>query len=223
MKTREELVAGYDRLALEYAAHYCDELDREPFDRSLLRRFAETGPDGTVCDLGCGPGHIAAYLDELGTPVIGVDLSPHMVAEARRRYPNIDFQVGDMLDLPFETASVAGIVAFYSIIHLKPAELGGAFREMYRVLRPGGLVAVKFHKGQGDVSMEDVWGTGVTFSCTLFEPEQVLSAVEQALLRTLETTVRWTYEGEDSTQSAYVLAEKPPTQEPRAEGSAQAE
>src|SRR5659263_554978 len=78
MKTREELVAGYDRLALEYAAHYCDELDREPYDGGRLRRCAEGGADGTVGDVGCGPGHIAACLDELGTPVIGGDLSPHM-------------------------------------------------------------------------------------------------------------------------------------------------
>ena len=56
---------SYDRVAAEYSQRIGDELDHKPLERQLLDRFA-AGVTGRVCDLGCGPGHIAAYLREQG-------------------------------------------------------------------------------------------------------------------------------------------------------------
>src|ERR1022692_3312524 len=115
----EGIVATYDAIAEQYAADYFDELCRKPFDRELLTKFAQLiPPRGRVCDMGCGPGHVARYLAGLGLDPLGVDISESMVAVARRLNPRLQFQQGDMLRLQFADESFAGIAAFYSLIHI---------------------------------------------------------------------------------------------------------
>jgi len=206
MRTREK-PSSYDQLAAEYANRFCGELDGKPFDRSILRRFAEAVRDGQVCDVGCGPGHVAAHLASLGVTTVGIDKSPQMIAEAKCRFASIDFQVGDMLSLPLEADSLAGIVAFYSIICLKRSMLLQAFREMNRVLRPGGLLLVSFHRGYDELHEDRVWGTEVSLDCTLFEPDEVARALQEADFSIAETTVRRPYETEYPTQRVYIVAD----------------
>ncbi|HID30164.1 MAG TPA: class I SAM-dependent methyltransferase [Desulfobacterales bacterium] len=208
MMTREELIGKYDQLAYEYAERFCDEIEGKPFDRHLLQRFAEAIPVGTVCDMGCGPGHIAAHLESLNIDVFGVDLSPRMIDEARRRYPFVGFQVGDMLDLKIKAQTLGGIVALYSIIHLGRDMLRDAFQEFNRVLLPGGLLLVSFHKGQGELHEDGVLDTQVSFDCALFEPEEVELRMDEAGFSIVETTVRRPYDIEYPTHRVYVLADK---------------
>jgi ubiquinone/menaquinone biosynthesis C-methylase UbiE len=59
-----------------------------------------------------------------------------MIAVDRRDYPQGEFREGDFLGLPAADGEFGAAVAFYSIIHLQPAELGRAFAEIHRVLRP---------------------------------------------------------------------------------------
>jgi trans-aconitate methyltransferase len=68
---RRDLVqTTYDRLAVEYASHLADELAGKPLNRQLLDRFAdEVRGSGPVCDLGCGPGHVARYVNDRGVDV----------------------------------------------------------------------------------------------------------------------------------------------------------
>src|SRR3982074_2982987 len=96
----------WDRLAKEYARRLFDELRYKPFDCELLDRFAaEVGP-GDVCDMGCGPGHVARYLKQRGVSVLGLDLSPEMLEQARKLNPDISFREGNMmsLDIPKENS-----------------------------------------------------------------------------------------------------------------------
>jgi trans-aconitate methyltransferase len=87
----------YDRLAAEYARRLYDELQHKPLDRKLLDRFAADIKDcGEVCDMGCGPGHVARYLRDAGATVFGLDLSAGMLEQARRLNPDIDFREGNM-------------------------------------------------------------------------------------------------------------------------------
>ena len=74
---RKEYQVSYDRVADEYVRRIADELRHKPLDRELLERFAASVRDaGPVCDMGCGPGHVAHYLYELGVQVCGIDSSP---------------------------------------------------------------------------------------------------------------------------------------------------
>ena len=86
---------SYDQIADEYARRIYHELQGKPFDRELLSRFAKaSGGLWEVCDMGCGPGHVARYLQSLGANVFGLDISPAMAEQARRLNPGIQFSSG---------------------------------------------------------------------------------------------------------------------------------
>jgi SAM-dependent methyltransferase len=81
---------GYDLVADEYAAHFRDKLDGKPFDRKMLDWLVEqVNGLGLICDLGCGPGQVARYLQSRGAKVCGIDLSAEMVKRARALNPEI--------------------------------------------------------------------------------------------------------------------------------------
>jgi uncharacterized protein YceH (UPF0502 family) len=88
--------ASYDAVAGAYADELADELTGMPFETWLLDRVAAHAAGGPVVEVGCGPGHATAYLAERGADAMGIDLSPGMVAEARRRFPDGSYEVGDL-------------------------------------------------------------------------------------------------------------------------------
>jgi SAM-dependent methyltransferase len=109
MDRRAALQRSYDRVTPEYAARFFDELAHKPLDRALLDCFAEQVPrSGPVADVGCGPGQIGRYLLGRGLRVVGVDLSPAMVALAAQLTPEIPFRQGNMLALDVPDGAWAG-------------------------------------------------------------------------------------------------------------------
>jgi SAM-dependent methyltransferase len=100
--------------------------------------------------VGSGPGNVTALLHRLGVPVFGVDVSPRMVALARRAHPGIRFHVGSMeaLDLPDRT--LGGLLALFSVIHVPDRHLPAVFAEFRRVLAPGGYLLLCFQTGTGE-------------------------------------------------------------------------
>lgn len=90
----------YDAIAEDYAALFEGKHAATPLDRAILAAFAElVGGEGTVADVGCGPGRSTAHLASLGLRVYGLDLSESMLAVARRENPDLRFEQGSMLDL----------------------------------------------------------------------------------------------------------------------------
>lgn len=209
-----ETQQSYDRVATEYAARIFDELQYKPFDRALLDRLAAmTSPLGPICDLGCGPGQVARYLHDQGFSAIGVDLSAGMVAEARRLSPDIIFEQGSVLDLPFEDSALGGIAAFYSVIHIPRPQLGQAFAEMCRVVKPGGAVLIAFHLGDADRHLDEWWDLPVALDFYFFRPEEVEVPLAEAGFEIVETLERDPYpDVEHQGRRAYVLATKPGSQ-----------
>ncbi len=147
---------SYDAVAEEYAARIADELKDKPLDLQLLDRFA-ANVSGPVCDVGCGSGHVTRYLHDHGADVFGIDLSPGMLARARRLNPDVRFEVSDMQALTLADASVAGITAFYSLIHISRANIVAVLRELKRVLKPNGLLFVAFHIGDETSHLQEWW------------------------------------------------------------------
>jgi SAM-dependent methyltransferase len=215
----DDLREGYDRVAGTYAERIARELAGKPFDRELLDRFAGlTGPIGPVYDLGCGPGHVARYLHERGVDVVGIDLSPGMVAEAERLNPGLTIRVGDMAALNVADGSVGGIVAFYSVIHVPRDCHPALFAAWRRVLRPGGYLLLSFHLGESDRHVDDLWGIPVSLDFLFFTAEEIVRAIDGAGLAIVDRIVRPPYpEVEVQTERCYVLARKPDqTDEPSA-------
>jgi predicted TPR repeat methyltransferase len=103
--------AAYDAVAVDYDRQLGDELDVKPLDRALLTAFVELVESGTIADMGCGPGHATRYLATQHDDVLGVDLSPAMIAIARAHSPRLTFTAGSMLQLAVADAAWTGAVS----------------------------------------------------------------------------------------------------------------
>jgi SAM-dependent methyltransferase len=205
----EGIVPSYDAIAEEYAQTYFDELDGKPFDRDMLDRFAATVKDrGRVCDLGCGPGQIARYLAAHGVDAFGIDASASMVATARRLNPMLQFRQGDFFHLPLGDGELAGVAAFYCLIHCARGELGNAVVEIHRVLMPGGRFLMAVHAGEGEVGREEAYGKRVALVATLFSEDEVRAALTIAGFRIDELVTREPYPFEYPSRRIYVTATK---------------
>ncbi len=209
--TVESIRQNYDSVADEYARRIFDELRNKPLDRELLDRFAAaTAGRGEVCDMGCGPGHIARHLREAGASVFGLDLSPRMLEQARELNPGMQFRPGNMLALDLPDNSLAGITAFYAIVNLPPALLPTVFSEMHRVLQPDGLLLLAFHNGDEERHLTEFLDRPVDMSFHLFEPAALGRLLESAGFVIEEIVEREAYpQVEHPTRRAYIFARKP--------------
>jgi SAM-dependent methyltransferase len=175
--------AAYDAVAADYAEHFRTELEAKPLGRAMLAAFAElvraTGA-GPVADVGCGPGRVTAHLHSLGLTAFGVDLSPGMVAVARRAHPDLRFDEGSMTALDLPDGAVRGIVAWYSIIHIPPERLPAAFGEFRRVLAPGGRLLLAFQVGDEALHLTEGFGHAISLDFYRLSPDRVAGLLEQA-------------------------------------------
>lgn len=179
--TWPDIAATYDAVAEDYAAAFADELAGKPFDRSLLDAFAASVPAGPVLDVGCGAaGHVTRYLADRDVHAVGLDVSAGVCAAARRLQPQLSFLVADVRSLPLADASAAGLVAFYSLIHLPRPELPAALRECRRVLAPGASMLLSFHGGAGELTADDWFGRAVTVRATLVSATELTALVSSA-------------------------------------------
>lgn len=176
--------ASYDTVAESYADVVRNLLDDAPYERASLALFADlvrASGGGPVADVGCGPGRITAHLRQYGVETFGIDLSPAMIEVARRDHPGIRFDVGSMTHLGLADASVAGLVAWYSLIHIPDDEIGAVLAQFRRVLRPGGPLLLGFHVG-GDsrLKTEGYGGHPMNVYVHRRQPAQVTTWLEDA-------------------------------------------
>ena len=87
------------------------------------------------------------FLNEAGTPALGVDLVPEFIEHARAAYPGIPFRTGSLDALDVSTGSVGGVLAWYSLIHHEPDTIRTPLLEFGRVLSPGGALLIGFFDG----------------------------------------------------------------------------
>lgn len=206
---------AYDGVAERYARMFSGELARRPLDRALLGAFAElvrsqaaaAGAPAAVADLGCGPGHITAHLHDLGVEAFGVDLSPQMIALARRDRPGLRFEVGNMQGLALADGALGGIVAWYSIIHTPPERVPALFAEFARLLAPGGQLLLGFQAADPGVGVPQ-WHPHLVTPSHRWPPEAIIALLGRAgfvasarLLRDPDATERL--------PSAVLLAHRP--------------
>ncbi|MFE7295608.1 class I SAM-dependent methyltransferase [Streptomyces sp. NPDC057579] len=107
-------------------------------EEPVVHRLLDRGPVGTALDAACGTGRQTAALAARGYRTIGVDQSPQMLAQARRKVPGAEFRRGRLESLPVDDESVDLVVCSLAMTHLPDVSPGIA--ELARVLRPGGRI-----------------------------------------------------------------------------------
>lgn len=205
---------AYDRVADDYAALLEGELEKLPIERAMLTAFAEqvaADGGGAVADIGCGPGRVSGFLAGVAVDVRGVDLSPGMIAVARRDHPGIPFEVASMAALPYRDGELAGALAWYSIIHIPQEKQDAVFAEFARVIRPGGRPLLGFQVSeQGDedvVHLRQAYGHELDLRTRRQSPARVKQRLAEAGFAVRAELVREPVVPEKSRQ-AFLLAQR---------------
>ncbi len=201
----------YDSIAKEWAEAFSGEHEKKPKDREILHRFSQDiGDRRPVWDFGCGPGNTTKYLKNLGTEISGLDLSEKILEQARTSHPEITFRKGNILELEFENESIAVIVAFYAIIHFTEEQVGRAFREVFRVLHPGGISLFTYHVGEKTIHLDEFLGKKVDIDVMFFTSDFIFRCLTDSGFEKIEIIEREPYPGlEYQSRRAYVFAIKP--------------
>jgi ubiquinone/menaquinone biosynthesis C-methylase UbiE len=173
----------------------------------LFAELVHTDGGGPVADVGCGPGRITAHLRTLGVDAVGIDLSPAMIDIARRDHPGLQFEVGSMTALDLADASVTGLVAWFSLIHIPDDEIPTVFAHFHRVLRPGGALLLGFHVGDGQTLKTQGYG-GHPMKVYIHRrpPERVAAWLRAAGFIVEAQMLHWP--PDENTQGAFLFARR---------------
>lgn len=207
--------AAYDTVAADYAKLLADALDTNPFDRAVLALYADLvrgaapGDATRVVEIGCGPGRITAHLAGLGLDMLGIDLSPAMIEQARQRHPDLEFRVGQMTALDLPSGDAAGLVAWYALIHIPPAEHPAVLAGFRRILAPGGHLLLAFHAGDERRHITNAYGhSGLAYDAYRLPPEHLEQQAVRAGFRPVAKLIREpisTPMGSEKSPQAYLL------------------
>lgn len=108
-----------------------------------LVKFANVHDGDRLLDVGCGTGVVALTAAQVGAKVSGSDLTPELIIRAKENAQisnlNIDFQVADVEDLPYEDNGFDFVLSQFGHMFAPRPEI--AMKEMLRVLKPGGIIA----------------------------------------------------------------------------------
>ncbi|HST48372.1 class I SAM-dependent methyltransferase, partial [Jatrophihabitans sp.] len=111
----------------------------------------------------------------------GVDLSPRMIAHARRRYPDLDFTVASATDLGLADASLGGVLGWWSLFNLPRDVLPAVLAAFASALVPGGRLLLGMHVGDGDVARTEAYGgVPVRWTTHLWQPEHLVALLSVA-------------------------------------------
>lgn len=143
-------IANYDS---EWSAReYTREQGLRPLEGECVDRFFPP-PPARVLDVGCGAGRTSIGLSKRGFEVVAIDLSGTLLELAREQFPTLDFRRMDATRLEFDDGSFDAVLFSYNGIDcIYPlADRLQCMAEMYRVLRPGGLLMISTHNIVGAV------------------------------------------------------------------------
>lgn len=204
--------SAYDVVAVDYARLLSAALADKPSDRAVLATFAElvlADRLGPVADVGCGSGRITRHLHRLGLDVFGFDLSPGMVAVARKAHPDLHFVEASMTALDVAGEARGGIVAWYSLIHIPPEHVPEVLAELHRALAPGGHLLLAFQVGDERRHLEEAYGHKISLDAYRLLPDRVAEQLSAVGLTVHARLVRDPDETEKVPQ-AYLMARKAP-------------
>ena len=144
---------AYSAMSQQYIESFDGDWDAHEVDAAFILRHLRAA-QGPVLDLGCGPGYWSACLHEQGLDVTGVDLVPAFIEHARARHPGPAFRLGPMEDMA-ATGAAAGILSWFSTIHLTPLQMGSTLTRFRRLLPRSGTLVLGFFASADEVAEFD--------------------------------------------------------------------
>lgn len=123
----------------------------EMFPRTFFDKFIECS-NGSVLDIGSGPGRDGLILQDAGLKVVCMDASQAMIELSSER--GLKSVLGDLLLLPFEDSSFDSVWAYTSLLHVSKSEVEQAFKEIRRVLKPDGIFGLGLIEGDDEIYRE---------------------------------------------------------------------
>lgn len=141
-----EIQSMFNAVAGRYdLMNFLASLGQEKLWRAHTRRAVVTHPYMKVLDVAAGTGASAIEFMKAGAEVVAVDFSEGMIAQGRRRHPEIDFRQGDAMNLDFPDNTFDCVTISFGLRNVSDPDR--ALREFYRVLKPGGhLVVCEFSR-----------------------------------------------------------------------------
>ncbi|HEX8489456.1 MAG TPA: class I SAM-dependent methyltransferase, partial [Chthoniobacterales bacterium] len=116
----------------------------------------------------------------------------------------------DMMALDHSNEAWAGVVAFYSLIHIAPVKIAGTLRGFRRILQPGGVLLLAFHIGDETLHLDDWWEHKVNIDFFFFRPEEMARDLAAAGFEVEEIIEREPYpDVEHQSRRAYIFARRP--------------
>lgn len=204
--------SAYDAVAVDYARLLPDLMAEAPLDRAILAAFAEmlgAYPGRLIAEIGCGAGRVTRHLQDAGLRVIGLDLSPEMLAIARAANEDLPLVAAHAGALPLRAGTLSGLVAWYSLINMPTDALAEVFAEFARVTRPGATALVAFQAGSGQrVDRTTSYEQPVSLSYFRHDIGQVSRALEEAGFALYATVQRAAALSFESTPQAALLAQR---------------
>jgi ubiquinone/menaquinone biosynthesis C-methylase UbiE len=107
-------------------------------------------------------------------------LSEGILEQARIIHPETHFRKGNILELEFENDSIAGVVAFYAVVHFTEEQVGIACRKVFRVLRHGGIFLFTYHIGEETIHVEEFLGKEVDIEFKFFTTDFISSCLKES-------------------------------------------
>ena len=205
----QEVKKCYNLSAREYSKQFLHELDQKPLDRYLLDRFsASLQKKSIVLDFGCGSGQTTKHLYDLRNHnIIGLDFAEKVVSHAKEVFPEIQFDVDNMLKSKYRSASAHGVMAFYAIVHFTYNEISKALSEWERLLVKNGKVLFSFHIGTQSISIMNFLNVeGAHATWNFFNVDRIVKIIRLKELRIDEVIIRYPYENvEHPSKRCYIM------------------
>ncbi len=166
-------IRTYNQMAKEYDEETVDFW--QMFPRTFLDKFAEL-VQGSVLDVGSGPGRDGLLLKEKGLEVMCLDASEAMVRLCEEK--GLQSVVGDFISMPFEGNSFDGAWAYTSLLHIPKADLPKAFNEISRILKGNGILGLGLIEGEKEGYRESS-GVNMPRWFSFYAKEEIESLLEK--------------------------------------------
>lgn len=140
----------------DIASEYCEEFCYTESYNAFIDKWLQIIQKGNILDAGCGGGSNCRYINEHNEfQACGIDFSDKMIEEAKNRYPSVEFQKMDMINITFPNQTFDGILSNCSLIHIPIELIPKTLQGFKRILKTNGKLLLIVLEGKGEKMVEE--------------------------------------------------------------------